>query len=528
MAAEASPGLNQRTLDDPSLEKLLAAAWVIQCLHDQLHKYQTNRAETIVEPVKTQKATVTASSSLRLTIKPMVPPSPPVTEVQNKQAAPSNRLATDETLAELVEAQQAIQTGSLDLDAAIRRVLALSLEFIRSEGAAVWLFAKEEFAYRAGAGTASNRETVRLAVLSSLASAWRGNGRPIDGVAESAAKQSWVADVGAPATSLLVAPIYQGSEVAGALAATRRSDSFSNHDAATLRLMSGLLSHALRKAAEIEVKPVEVKPIDPPKDAAVVEVTKPVPVAFARPVNPSEPVPVTPSFNFRTAIGSVRDKLSHHRPTFRVNLPLRALRAVAIATPVLLLSIVAALLFLETWRHESFHSAQAVTMPSPPVEEAIVRDTSATTPTRTIPSPAEAPKKTENTEPRQPAPRVSLEISHKRSTDPGTLVALQQLSPFEIGGLRRQARYGDDSAAFTLGIAYELGRYVSQSCTEAARFVRAAAEAGNAAAQYNLGLRYRDGDGVSADRTESEKWLRKAAAHKNPRARLALKMLASR
>jgi TPR repeat protein len=63
---------------------------------------------------------------------------------------------------------------------------------------------------------------------------------------------------------------------------------------------------------------------------------------------------------------------------------------------------------------------------------------------------------------------------------------------------------------------------------EAARWVAMAAEAGNAAAQYNLGLRYRDGDGVSADLDESEKWLRKAAAHRNPEAKLALQLLASR
>jgi uncharacterized protein len=62
----------------------------------------------------------------------------------------------------------------------------------------------------------------------------------------------------------------------------------------------------------------------------------------------------------------------------------------------------------------------------------------------------------------------------------------------------------------------------------AARWVTTAAEAGNAAAQYNLGLRYRDGDGVPVHRAESEKWLRKAAARRYSKAKLALKMLASR
>lgn len=105
---------------------------------------------------------------------------------------------------------------------------------------------------------------------------------------------------------------------------------------------------------------------------------------------------------------------------------------------------------------------------------------------------------------------------------------MAQLSRFEISGLRRQAKYGDDSAAFTLGMAYEVGHYVRRNCAEAARWVKMAAESGSPAAEYNLGLRYRDGDGVSADLHESEKWLRKAAAHRNRNARLALQLLASR
>ena len=123
---------------------------------------------------------------------------------------------------------------------------------------------------------------------------------------------------------------------------------------------------------------------------------------------------------------------------------------------------------------------------------------------------------------------IPLRATHEEITDPGTQSIVQQLSRYEINGLRRQAKYGDDSAAFTLGMVYEIGRHVRQSCAEAARWVRMAAEAGNPAAQYNLGLRYRDGDGVTADLHESEKWLRKAAAHRNREARIALQLLASR
>jgi TPR repeat protein len=137
-------------------------------------------------------------------------------------------------------------------------------------------------------------------------------------------------------------------------------------------------------------------------------------------------------------------------------------------------------------------------------------------------------KKIESTQSRRPAPFRSLAASHEQITDLATSSVVQQLSRYEINGLRRQAKYGDDAAAFTLGMAYELGRYLHQDCVEAARWVAMAAEADNAAAQYNLGLRYRDGDGVSADLHESEKWLRKAAAHRNPEAKLALQLLASR
>jgi hypothetical protein len=112
-------------------------------------------------------------------------------------------------------------------------------------------------------------------------------------------------------------------------------------------------------------------------------------------------------------------------------------------------------------------------------------------------------------------------------TDKATLSVVQALSQYEIGGLRRQARYGDAAAAFALGMAYEIGQHVPQSCEQAARWVTTAAEAGDAAAQYNLGLRYLDGDGVPANRAQSKKWLRRAS-HRNQQAKLALRVLASR
>jgi GAF domain/Sel1 repeat len=110
---------------------------------------------------------------------------------------------------------------------------------------------------------------------------------------------------------------------------------------------------------------------------------------------------------------------------------------------------------------------------------------------------------------------AAIQVSHRHITDRATEAALRTLSRYEIAGLRRRAEYGDDAAAFELGMAYEIGRGVSQQCTSAAQWVARAAGEGNAAAQFNLGLRYRDGDGVAADEDEAVKWLQKAAAQQN-------------
>jgi hypothetical protein len=519
MAAEASSGmsLSQRfTLDHPSFEKLLAAAWVLQCVHDHLHGHEVEPGEII--ELKPQKALEIGNSVLPVATKPVLQLSSTVTEGGSGRDVLDSRPASDETLAELVEAQQAIETGTLDLDAAMKRVVALSLRFTKAEGAALWLFAQDDFVYRAGAGRASNNEKLRLAVLSSLAGAWPGNGKPLHRVNEApASKQSRVADLDAGVTSLLVAPIYHGRDVAGALTVfANPPNSLSDRHKTTLRLMSGLLSHALRKAAEIELravepkraelKTIEVKQNDHPDNPAAVQASNPAVPGLENATDDKEPPRRRTSFDLQAFFNGARDVFSNVRPTFHIRVTMRALRAAAIRTPVLLLAIAAALLLLETWRSEPFHSAQAIS----------TRGTS-----------EDGSKRTGSAESRRLTPILALEVSHLHATDPATLSVVQELSPYETRGLRRQAQYGDASAAFTLGTAFEMGLPLRQSCTEAARWVAMAAEAGNAAAQYNLGLRYWDGDGVPANRAESEKWLREAAAHGNRQANLALKTFAS-
>jgi hypothetical protein len=126
------------------------------------------------------------------------------------------------------------------------------------------------------------------------------------------------------------------------------------------------------------------------------------------------------------------------------------------------------------------------------------------------------------------APKAQISpfpISHRLVTDEAVLSAVLRLSPYEIRALRRQATYGDDFAALLMGMLYETGRYVPQSCTTAAAWVQKSADWGNAAAQYNLALRYREGDGVAVNESEAQRWLRRAVDQKYANARTVLESL---
>lgn len=272
---------------------------------------------------------------------------------------------------------------------------------------------------------------------------------------------------------------------------------------------------------------------DAPPARPVKDGTHVIPADIEQPASSEQPREA--AFNVRNVSNSVGSSFSTRPPSVRVKLTLRGLRAVGIATPVWVLSLLAALLFLGVWRHDSTQSAQATTQPIPAaLNAAVVNITPAAAPTPTYAvSTTQKPAISKRIEKTGKPPQFSkdsslLEASHRQITDAAAFFAVQQLSPYEIGTLRRQAKYGDDSAAFALGMAYEVGHFVPQNCREAARWVASAAKEGNAAAQYNLGLRYRDGDGVPADLSLSESWLRKAAGHRNKRAHLTPRLFASR
>jgi hypothetical protein len=177
----------------------------------------------------------------------------------NRQVRNGRASNHDDTqpLSDLVEAQLAIETDTMDLQAAMNRVVGLALTLGRATGAATWLFTGHEFVYRAGTGSGVTDERLQLEVLSKLASLCGPSDRSPHDPRES---NHWSPPPDAipypgSVKSLLVVPIYHGRNIAGALAVfSAEFNAFTERDATKAHLLSGLLTHALGKAAEADLK----------------------------------------------------------------------------------------------------------------------------------------------------------------------------------------------------------------------------------------------------------------------------------
>jgi hypothetical protein len=504
MAAASSSGTNQQlTLDHSSFEKLLAAAWVLQCLHDQLHP-PADSGKVVAQPVASRERIERGGSvSLEITrreiVKPTVQLSPRAIETPRKPAALNIRSSDGQTLIELVKTHEAIETGILNLDATVKRLVSLSPKLIQKSATHVPTPVKL---------TPVVRTPLRLAQLAP---------KPTPPAHPEADPE-------------LIKPILVQQKPPGQHKPALRASAFASETSLnrlrgilTRQMSTGRAQAALRTLRTITIAThVSLRNTGVCLRNTIARYQAAFRLRIAK-----ELASRGSSFNLEAALKRLRNACAPRTPTFRINFTLRSLRAVAIATPVWLLVVIANLLLLETWLHQPFQGARAMSSPSSSIAEAAVT-ANVSAPAHSTRSLSQPAKRIESTAPRQPTSIPPFAASHDQITDPATFSVVAQLSRFEINGLRRQAKYGDDSAAFTLGMAYEVGHYVRQNCTEAARWVTMAADAGNPAAEYNLGLRYRDGDGVSADLHESEKWLRKAAAHRNRNAKLALQLFASR
>jgi TPR repeat protein len=77
--------------------------------------------------------------------------------------------------------------------------------------------------------------------------------------------------------------------------------------------------------------------------------------------------------------------------------------------------------------------------------------------------------------------------------------------------IRRAADHGDARGQFNLAAMYLQGQGVPRDAAEAARWMRKAADQGLAAGQFGLGSMYAHGRGVPQRATEAANWYRKAA-----------------
>jgi hypothetical protein len=547
MAAASSSGTNQQlTLDSPSFEKLLAAAWVLQCLHDQLHP-QVNSSKIIVQAVAPLGEKQTAISAQREMVKPTILPSAVVIGARSQPRAISTRSVDDETRTERIKAQEAIETGILNLDVTVKRLLSPKLSrggVIRQPAAKLEVppiplapleleptppaEPRAEVAH-AEPSFVRHESLDSKKVVPAVSSNFKSRLNRLYGAFTLRAIRVSRALIIPTRANIRTNIIRLDEAVARYRADFRlrtdknpawRLSSF-NFQSRLSRLYGAFILQAVQvvRAISIPTQTHIQSNIIRFRDVAARY------RADFRLRRDKKPASQGWSRNLGATFNRLLGVWTQRASTIRVNFSLRSLRAIAIATPVWLLAVVASLLLLPTWWHQPFQGARA-SVSSPAAAVAAATASAPVSVHSDRPSSHHA-ERIESTEPRQAAPIPNFAVSHEQITDPTTSAVVAQLSRYEINGLRRRAKYGDDSAAFTLGMAYEVGRYLRQNCTEASRWVTAAAQAGNPAAQYNLGLRYRDGDGVSASRVESEKWLRKAA-HRNRQAKVALQLLASR
>ena len=153
---------------------------------------------------------------------------------------------------DLIQIRQELKSGTLDLNAVISRLVKLTQKVVGAGGAGVWLFADNEIFYSAGAGNASNDEGLRLRVISRLAISCQLSQDSQFPGEPTASDTLYDASHGSGcAGSLFVEPVYQGHNIAGALAVfSDELDAFTERDAANVHVLAGVLAEALGKAAE--------------------------------------------------------------------------------------------------------------------------------------------------------------------------------------------------------------------------------------------------------------------------------------
>lgn len=185
-----------------------------------------------------------------------------VQQFQKQAVGSGGRDTFAQPLLELVDTQKAIDSGRMDVDSAIERIVRLTLRVVGGEGTAVWLFSNDEFVYRAGSGrNASQDERLRLTVLARVAAICEPSRESFPG------QREWAKGAGdsgyfpGAVRSLIVGPIYQNGTVVGALAGFSSDfNAFDQRDAGNIRLLSGLIGNAMEHSRVAQTQSVVALP----------------------------------------------------------------------------------------------------------------------------------------------------------------------------------------------------------------------------------------------------------------------------
>lgn len=230
---------NQPVLDEQTFEKLLEAAYVLQEHNREMRKLE--------QSLESQSAKLQQELAAR-------DPQPTSTRAA-QEPSPLNGDYTL-TLAEIVEAQRQIQVRHLTLDDALAVVAERVARITHSSGAAIGILDGTTVRYRAGSGAPA------LAV---------GSETPLDGAICVASVRTGKVirseDVNTEflfdpdlcrrrgILSLLAVPIYRDGDIVGALELYfDRIQGFAEQDIHTCQLMAGLVTEAIGRDAELNLK----------------------------------------------------------------------------------------------------------------------------------------------------------------------------------------------------------------------------------------------------------------------------------
>ena len=207
MKQQTTVAQDRPVLDETSFQQLLAAAYVIQ---------QQN--ETVIPP-----------------------------EVHTNYA---------QTLSDIAETQNLIQTRQLDLPAATMLIAKQVEKITNADGVAVGIVQEDQLVYWAGTGTAASEMGSRVPLASCLSAYCLHSGQILE--CPEAKKDPRLRDELCRlrgVQSLIAVPVYYEGKIAGVVELRfAQPDSFREHDVRSSQLMGGLVSDAMARASELEWK----------------------------------------------------------------------------------------------------------------------------------------------------------------------------------------------------------------------------------------------------------------------------------